>query len=512
MGLICSSNICTSCPACPCCGYSSKAMVRQELKDMLKTWMKRLADLSPETKLRNLALMASHDSGTYSISKATLGSSVSRTQALDLYEQLDLGVRQIDIRYGPSGKKSENLAVRHGPHSGANYFGELIKVKNWIEDNPHEFLILDARCEKKVSLEQRNFLVHFLIEKFGKVMITKKDCETWFKVSEVTLGDLSKNYPKRVLLLVDQMVTDFPSKTDSPQAENLLNRDLYVKSPWHNTASVKKLFEAIERDSYDPQLNRLTEFFNHQLILTPKLSVVHVSKYCFCLDSGRIDQKQLVLFKDKRLQLFVRDMGNQSKPGQMNFIMMDFINYDPTIIQYLIGLNFPQELEIKSAVVMEGNLTYDVTKTVDSLVSRGNSLWIICPNRDLGIKKFKCGDLHLVYSYNGSKPVHKKIELKKGSEYLLNCFTHLDVTLDADPEDTQTFSDFQARKSEVFGEEVTEIMTIQTEGSEPRSSPCLGTRENTHHMCSPLLPNLNETAESAAHLEIPKPTYDLCTK
>ena len=61
---------------------------------------------------------------------------------------------------------------------------------------------------KEVSQDQRDFVVHFRIEKFGKVMITKKDADTWFRVNEVTLRDLARNYPKRVLMLVDSIVLD----------------------------------------------------------------------------------------------------------------------------------------------------------------------------------------------------------------------------------------------------------------------------------------------------------------
>lgn len=498
MGLICSSNLCTSYPACPCCGFASKAMVKQELKDMMKTWMKRLTEISPETKLRHLAMMATHDSGTYSIPKSKLGSSISRTQAIDLYEQLDLGVRQIDFRYGPVGKGPQDLAVRHGPHCGASYFGEMIKVKNWVEDNPFEFLIIDARCEKKVSQQQRDFLVHFLIEKFGKVMITKKDADAWFRVNEVTLGDLSRNYPKRVLMLVDSMVTDYPSTSDPASVENLLHRDSFIRSPWHNTAAVKKLFDAIDCDASNLELNSAKHFFNHQLILTPKLSAVHLSKYCFCLDRSGIDQKQYILLQGKKVQHFLRGMANQSKQGQMNFVMMDFFNYDPTIIQYLIGLNYPQKLEVKAAVLTVAKASHDVTSQVQTLVSRDNSLWIVSPAKDLGVP-FKKGQLRLDYVFSGGKLSQKIIDLGHQDQYLLNCFTHLDVTLDVSNTTADTMDDFETRKIEIFGD-TEQDLNLTTNDAESISSQRLETRESLQNMCSPPLPNLNASMASKASI------------
>lgn len=498
MGLICSSEVCTTCPACPCCGFSTEAMVRQEIKDILKSWMKRLTDLAPETKLRNLAMMASHDCGTYSISKSKLGSSISRTQSIDVYEQLDLGVRQIDFRYGPTGKNPDDLSIRHGPHSGSNYFRELIKVKNWVEDNPYEFLILDARCEKKVSQEQRDHLVQFLLEKFGKVMITKEDTNTWFKVGEVSLGDLLKNHPRRVLLLVDGMIKDSPAITDSPKVKDLLHRDDFLNSPWHNTASIKKLFTGVEKDAYDMIVNKPNCFFNHQLILTPKTKLTHITKYCICMDRGRIDQKQYLLFQEKKVQNFIREFGAQSKVNQFNFLMMDFINYDPLIIQYLIGLNFPSKLEIESATLVVSKKSHDVLNATRSLISRENSLWIVSASKDLGIK-FKKAELHLVYKYGTGSRVHKKIELHSHDQYLLNCFSHLDVTLDITETAPDITKDFERRRTEMFHDTDHDLVQAidHKSGGTQKSSMI---EESLHHMCSPLIPDLQQSFASFTSL------------
>lgn len=491
MGMVCASKLCQVCPACPCCGYSTEAQVKQELKDILKTWMKRLTDIAPETKLKNLSMMAAHDCGTYSIPKSKLGSSLSRTQSEDVYEQLDLGVRQIDFRYGPVGKKADDLAVRHGIHAGANYYRELIKVKNWVEDNPHELLIIDARCEKKISQEQRNFLVHFLLEKFGKVLITKKDTETWFRVDKATLGDLAKNHPRRVLLLVDSMIKDFPSTTDAPNVEDLLYRDHFIVSPWHNTGSVTTLFDRVEKSSHSMYKDHPEHFFNFQLILTPKADLGNLTKYCFCMDRGRVDQKHYLMFLDKKVQHFVRNLAGSSKTGQTNFVMMDFVNYDPLITQFLVGLNFPYNLQIESATLSVGKKSHCVKKRVESLVTRENSLWIVSAAKDLEIK-FKVAELHLLYRYGSGKTVEKKIFLNSQDQYLLNCITHLDVTLDVRAEQVEITTDFTDRKSDIFLE--TEMTLLEPK---PRSQ----LMPSFQNMCSPLFPDLSQSFASLSSLQ-----------
>lgn len=495
MGLVCASKLCQVCPACPCCGYSTEAQVKQEIKDILKTWVKRLTDVAPETKLRNLTMMAAHDCGTYSIPKTKIGSSLSRTQSEDVYEQLDLGVRQIDFRYGPVGSKPDDLAVRHGPHSGANYFRELIKVKNWIEDNPHEFLIIDARCEKKISQEQRNFLVHFLLEKFGKVLITKKDTESWFRADKVTLGELAAHQPRRILLLVDNMIKDFPSKTDTPNVEDLLSRDDFIVSPWHNTGSVTKLFERVEKSSHSMYKDHPEHFYNFQMILTPKGDITNLTRYCFCMDRGRVDQKHYLMFLEKKAQMFIRRMVGSSKIGQTNFVMMDFVNYDPLITQFLVGLNFPYLLHIEKATLTVGKKIHDVKKKIISLVSRDNSLWLVSASKDLDVK-FKTAELKLTYRYGTGKLVEKKIFLNSQDQYLLNCITHLDVTLDVRADVSEITADFTERKSEIFHQD-TETTPLETHAKPSKPSGL----SKLQGMCSPLLPDLTQSFASFSSLQ-----------
>ena len=445
MGLICSGTICMKCPMCPCCGYSVKAHVRQEIKEVLKTWMQKLAEVAPGLKLKDIAMMSSHDCGTYSISKHKLGSSVSRTQEIDVYHQLDLGIRQIDFRYGPVGKGPTELAIRHGPHSGADYFKEIIRVKHWLEDNPHEFLIVDAKCEKKVSAEQRAAFIKFMSEKFAKYLITKADTDSWFQLEQVTVGDIQKHYPKRVLLLVDEMISG-EDQDHSLARKGFIDRKDFIVSKWHNTGSVKKLFERIAED-IQQQVQVADKFVNLQLILTPKVHAKALANYCIGADRFRVDQKHYMLFRNKQVHYFIRSQAQNS----LNFVMMDFVNYDPHISNFLIGLNFPYNLTIHDCYVVSGKAHHNVTKAARELVTRGNSLWLVSVSKDLGLK-FDKADLHIVYEYEKGRTVQKKIHVKRTDQYLLNYITHLDVTLDV-PNDNEHLNislELSRRKSSFF--------------------------------------------------------------
>ena len=450
MGLICSKTACDACPECPCCGYSTESYVKGSIREVLMSWMQRLHDVNPDLKLRDLSIMSSHDCGTYSIPHEIIGSSLSRTQQMEVYDQLSMGIRHIDFRYGPINKQMDGLTVRHGPHSGASYFKELLFVKQWVEDHPHEFLIIDAKCEKKINQLQKDYLMQYFIKKFGQYLITQEDVDTWFQVQSVTLGDIRKHFPKRVLLLVDEMI--LCGKIDDKEFDydlgkyGFLSKQAFIVSNWHNTDSYRKLFAGILSDVETNKPNK-SQFVNLQLILTPKIHLKAVAKYCLCLDSSRIDQKQYLLFKKGRVQNFVRELCEYN----VNYIMMDFVNYDPLISKFLIGINFPYVLKVKDAFVKHGHSIINVLDKVKSKISRNNSLWIVDFFKDLHLPfQILHAEFHIIYQYDETAPTHKKFSFHRQSTFLLNCITHLDSSQDVDIPKADRMTETHRRKSFFF--------------------------------------------------------------
>lgn len=412
-------------------------------------------------RLRDVTSITAHDSGTYSIPDHTLGSSLSRTQSIDVYEQLNMGIRHIDFRYGPAGKNNPELVIMHGPHKGANYFKELIKVKHWLEDNPHEFLIISAQNEKPISSEQKDSLIKFLSEKFGKCLINSKDTDTWFRIEDVTLQEIVQYHPKRVLLLVDDMILK-EDKDGKLRREGFLHRDDFVVSKWHHTGNVKKLFNKITQDAVLLEMHP-DRFVNLQLILTPELHLKALAMYCCCLDRSRVDQKHYLLFQGRQVQYFMRDLAR----GPLNFVMMDFVNYDPHINEFLIGLNFPYRLKIIEGFAIWNGKKVELTDTLRRLVVRDNTLWIISISADLGIKSRKA-ELHLVYEYETGRTVHKVVAVREGEQYLLNCISHLDVTLDMpNTNDTKQLQEFNRRRTFIFKETEEYFTTGGNDGLHP---------------------------------------------
>ena len=133
-----------------------------------------------------------------------------------------------------------------------------------------------------------------MTNKFGRCLITSKDTDTWFRIDDVRLSDLKKYHPKRLLLLVDDMILEH-DKDGKLRRQGLLHRDDFVISDWHNTGSISKLFKKVTQEV--AILDQLDDkFMNLQLILSPETHLRALAKYCFCLDRTRIDQKHYLLF------------------------------------------------------------------------------------------------------------------------------------------------------------------------------------------------------------------------
>ena len=105
-------------------------------------WMNSLDD---NTSLRNVNMPGSHDTmATYGI-----GDFAGHCQSLSLNDQLNLGVRFLDIRLKQDRKV---LRATHGFIDQKATFSQINEtVTNFLNDNPTEFIIMSIKEETKAS-------------------------------------------------------------------------------------------------------------------------------------------------------------------------------------------------------------------------------------------------------------------------------------------------------------------------------------------------------------------------
>src|SRR5205823_11246908 len=93
------------------------------------SWMEDRLPTLGNTKLRDLVLPASHDSGMYLSGIAAFG----KTQQLSLYGQLTAGVRYFDLRIKGNGRSSP-FVIYHGPTIGPFLSTVLQDIQRYVEE------------------------------------------------------------------------------------------------------------------------------------------------------------------------------------------------------------------------------------------------------------------------------------------------------------------------------------------------------------------------------------------
>ena len=105
-------------------------------------WMSKLHD---DVSLRDINMPGSHDT----MATISIGNLAGQCQSLSLSDQLNLGVRFLDIRLQ---QVKSNLKAVHGIVDQKVNFDEINSVVNkFLEDNPTEFIIMSVKEESKAS-------------------------------------------------------------------------------------------------------------------------------------------------------------------------------------------------------------------------------------------------------------------------------------------------------------------------------------------------------------------------
>lgn len=99
-------------------------------------WMSRLPD---STLLQNMSIPGSHDSG------ATIGGAAAECQDWSILEQLNAGIRFLDIRGRRYGRR---YAIHHGMFFQNLFFEDVMaQIISFLEDHPQEVIIMNIQEE-----------------------------------------------------------------------------------------------------------------------------------------------------------------------------------------------------------------------------------------------------------------------------------------------------------------------------------------------------------------------------
>ncbi|XP_024905802.1 PI-PLC X domain-containing protein 1 [Pteropus alecto] len=179
-------------------------------------WMSALCPRLWDVPLHQLSIPGSHDTMTYCLNrKSPISPNESRllrllakvlpcitqpvvlkwsvTQALNVTEQLDAGVRYLDLRVAHMLEGSaRNLHFVHMMYTTALVEDTLTEISEWLENHPREVVILACRNFDGMTADLHEYLVTCIKNIFGDMLCPRGEVPTlrqlWARGQQVVLS------------------------------------------------------------------------------------------------------------------------------------------------------------------------------------------------------------------------------------------------------------------------------------------------------------------------------------
>ncbi|XP_006876321.1 PREDICTED: PI-PLC X domain-containing protein 1 [Chrysochloris asiatica] len=183
-------------------GHVSTSNSFKSLQCTHANWMSELHPELWDVPLHHLSIPGSHDTMTYCLNKKSpiapdqskvlqILSKVlpcitrpvvlkwSITQALNVTEQLDAGVRYLDLRVAHMAEGSEkNLHFVHMVYTTALVEDTLTEISEWLESHPREVVILACRNFEGMTDDLHEYLVSCIKNIFGDLLCPRGEVPT----------------------------------------------------------------------------------------------------------------------------------------------------------------------------------------------------------------------------------------------------------------------------------------------------------------------------------------------
>lgn len=394
------TNKVKNCGWLPYCPYSKPSDQKRQRNSR---WMRALSFANPNLLLRDAVVPSSHDSGSYSISKNKIWAGLAIAQEYSVYQQLQSGVRLLDIRYQFSGKGDQDCRISHGGCKGTSIQDVLQQIRRFISEEPGEFLvmsIINEIVQKSPTSSQINYLVQQIRSLFADVAINAADMASWFNIERVTLGQIQASGKKIFIIAGSSLSHNYREEsldflTTSPEQAIIFYRDHFWSSFWYDLDNPQALLKKVPENVKLNETNRSIIVVS-QFNLTNQYDIESIINLITGKVPYRIDQLVGLLLKKKLLLYFLRDNASL----KWNYMWFDFFNFHYQAIEFLIGLNFSNlPLTIDSAWIDE---SIDVTEQCRELVKKGRGccLYIVDFRKDFGLEKSR-GNLELSYHFAG---------------------------------------------------------------------------------------------------------------
>lgn len=368
------------------CTYHSTADTANWMGQLVGQTVAGNSDDSKFT-LRDLVLPGSHDSASGTIGPCKPFSAAGRTQNLTVGQQLEAGVRYLDVRVAASTKGGDLLSIWHGCLEGGKFEDVLQEVTDFVQNHDKEVIILELVPEfgKKFDAEQRRNcldLTHQLLG--GGSIIIPGD----------QLHDIIENKPFVEVAVQPQSVAVllhgrfFEGEGMGMTEEEITAKYGFVNSaqvlcnPWNNTRDLTELMAKNLKTVEECETLR-GKLLSNQFLVTPGVGGVNdIVGALTGKNSLRPVSHACRLYGPGVLDSFLCQQADKA----WNIVALDFVDLCPDITDYLIALNWKHVVTMKvllAAICVNGS-DQDATKKVQSFLYRDAVLFFVDPEEDLG--------------------------------------------------------------------------------------------------------------------------------
>jgi hypothetical protein len=352
-------------------------------------WMERLIQLNDTIVLKDIIIPGSHHSASYSIPNFRLFSAIAKTQNLSIKQQLNSGIRYLDIRLAPTKDQSQiqcnddnssipnlsNISVWHGSIQGSCTLETvLLDIQEFCCNYTSECIIIEFVPEHGhvMTKEQKRICLDTILSVLDTSNIIPaskiKECITSIPLKSVIETNYSntilekhkqhnialellerqryRNKSKLILLLHDRFFeNDFAINEIMNHKECFNLSSYYVANKWHNIHnSMPLLF-----NKNVTHLNRYQQFpffICNQFIITPNInSLKDIICFLLGIHSLRPISWSCRMYQTNQLDQFLASSIKNidqvaTTHRQWNILLLDYIDLCPDILDFVISLNF----------------------------------------------------------------------------------------------------------------------------------------------------------------------------
>lgn len=353
--------------------------------------------------LRDMVLPGTHDSASGTIGSCRPFSAAGRTQNLSVGQQLEVGVRYLDVRVATASAGGDHLSIWHGCLEGGNFEDVLEEVSHFVQNHTKEVIILELVPEfgKKFSAEEKRHCFDVAHEILTVDNIIPGD-QLREIIENKPFVEVAVQKQRVVVLLHDRFFEgDGVGMTEDEITAKygFAQSNQFLRNPWNNTRNRQELMNknlTTVQESDNPR----GQLLSNQFVATPGVSGAPDIVRLVCgMNSLRPVSYACHLYEPGALDRFFF----QNADKDWNIVAMDFVDLCPEITDFLISLNWKhiQHMKILLAAVYVDGKDHDVTDKVQSFLCREAIVFLVDPEVDLGMEA-KQFTLSVAYSLSSS--------------------------------------------------------------------------------------------------------------